>query len=240
MTFPFDRNLFTQIGLDSGSLTILGAVVHSFREPGQYRGTVHGKKDQAVFYVSVDKNSPLAQVDIDLAALMDPADNSDECCSSRNSQNRFSVNPKGYAVFRVSRGAGGYHVSIRKAEEKPESKIFDSRSLNEGDLFAGTIIRPGTYSLVNTHTDTKAALVVSYPVIGETAYRPPGPVRVQATRECFEPRRINLEPGQGLVFECNTESRIEIELQKPDDGPGHRLKSTTRGWKKNELPENQD
>ena len=40
MNMTFDRNLFTQIGLDSGSLTMLGAVIHSFRKPGEYRGSV--------------------------------------------------------------------------------------------------------------------------------------------------------------------------------------------------------
>lgn len=237
MTLPFDRNLFTQIGLDSGSLTILGSVIHSFGEPGEYRGSVHSDEGQAIFYVSVDKNSPVAQVDIDLAALMKPSDKSDECCGSGDSQNRFSVNPKGYAVFHVSGGAGGYYVQVRKAAENPEERIFDSRKLSDGDIFSGTIIRPGTYSVVDTRTKAQAEVVVSYPEIGKAPYRPPGPVRVQVTQEYFEPGRVELKPGQGLVFECKTESRIKIELERPDDGPDYPRQAATRGWKKNVLPE---
>src|SRR5512139_1682841 len=126
---PFDRNLFTQIGLDSGSLTMLGTVVHSFGEPGEYRGSVHGEGGQAVFYVTVDKNSPVAQVNIDLATLVNPPPPSAECCEEEGGRNHFSVNPKGYAVFMVSQGSGGFYVHVRKAEENPQTQIYDSRNL---------------------------------------------------------------------------------------------------------------
>ena len=71
MGLKIDRNMFTHADRDSGSLTMLSYIVHSFGEPGEYRGTVHGRGRQAVFYVTVDKESPVAQVDIDLAALLD-------------------------------------------------------------------------------------------------------------------------------------------------------------------------
>ncbi len=45
MKMTFDQNLFTQIGLDSGSLTMLGGVTHRFLEPGQYRGVVYRGKE---------------------------------------------------------------------------------------------------------------------------------------------------------------------------------------------------
>jgi hypothetical protein len=233
MNMTFDQNLFTQIGLDSGSLTMLGAVIHSFKEPGEYRGSVHQEGgDQAVFYVTVDKNSSVAQVDIDLAALNKP---SDPCCEG--SQNRFSVNPKGYAVFHVSAGAGGYSVHVRRAIEDPKEEVFNSQELNDGDIFSAIIIRPGTYSVVNTHTNARAEVVVSYPGTGKVAYRPPAPVRVEVEQKNFEPRRIDLKPGQGLLFDCKTPSRIKLALLKTDDGPGHSRQTGKRGWKKNALPE---
>jgi hypothetical protein len=236
MNMTFDRNLFAQIGLDSGSLTMLGAVIHSFREPGEYRGSVDTEDEgQAVFYISVDKESPVAQVNIDLSTLAQPSE-TDEKCGCEGSQNRFSVNPKGYAVFHVSGGAGGYHVHVRRAKENAEEKVFDSRQLDDGDIFSAVILRPGTYSVVNVHTEARAEIVVPYPQVSETPYRPPAPVHVQATRGHFEPRRIELYPGQGLLFECKTTSRIRIELEKPDDGPGSPQGPTTRGgWRKNSL-----
>lgn len=233
MNMTFDQNLFTQIGLDSGSLTILGAVIHSFKEPGEYRGSVHQEGgDQAVFYVTVDKNSSVAQLDIDLASLTKP---SDPCCEG--SQNHFSVNPKGYAVFHVSAGSGGYSVHIRRAEENPKEKVFNSQELNEGDIFSAIILRPGTYSIANTLSNARAEVAVSYPGTGKVAYRPPAPVRVEVEPKNFEPRRIELKPGQGLTFDCKVPSRIKIALLKPDDGPRHPSQTGRSGWKKNTLPE---
>ncbi len=221
MRLTFDRNLFTQVGLDSGSLTMLGAVVHSFAEPGEYRGSVRrGTESQAVFYISVDKNSPVAQVNIDLATLVEPPAPPSSCCREGTAGLRFSVNPKGYAVFHVSGGAGGFDVHIRKADEDPKQKVFDSRELSEGDIFSAVLLRPGTYSLSNTLSKARAEASVAYPKIGKTPYRPPDPARILCTRDAFEPKRIELQPGQGLIFECKAPSRIKIDLIKPDDGPG--------------------
>ena len=180
MNLTFDQNLFTQFGLDSGSLTMLGSVIHSFQEPGEYRGSVHkAGGGQAVFYITVDKNSPAAHANIDLASLREYSDAiAKECCDDSN-ENHFTVNPRGYVVFHVSAGSGGFSVHVRRAEEDPKEKVFNSQALGEGDIFSAVIIRPGTYSVVNRLAKTKAEVVVSYPKIGKTAYRPPAPVRVQ-------------------------------------------------------------
>jgi hypothetical protein len=221
-----DHNLFTQMGIDSGSLTMLGAVVHSLGGPGEYRGTVRKEGEgQAVFYISVDKNSPVAQIDIDLAALTHTAPElPDKDCGCEGEKNRFSVNPRGYALFRVSGGPGGYNVHLRKAVEAEDTKIFDSRKLSDGAIFSATILRPGTYTAANLLGPGKAKIVVSYPQRGKTAYRPPAPVRVLATEKGFYPERIKLKPAQGLLFECKSLSRIKIELVEPDDGPSRAAK----------------
>ena len=99
MNMTFDRNLFTQIGLDSGSLTMLGTVVHSFGEPGEYRGSVRrGKEGAAVFYISVDKNSPVAQVNIDLAALTNPPAATSKCYKGGGPEQRRSDTGNGHDV----------------------------------------------------------------------------------------------------------------------------------------------
>jgi hypothetical protein len=215
----FNRNLFTQMGLDSGSLTILGAVTHSFNEPGEYRGTVRNEKGEslAVLYISVEKDSPVAQVNIDLALLVKNAASKSQTDTCAADENQFTVNPRGYAVFRVSEGTGGYNVHIRKAEQETQ-QLFDSRNLNSNDIFSGLIIRPGLYSVSNNNK-ARAEIDVSYPKIEKTAYRPPGPLRVEVTEKGFVPAKIALKPGQGISFDCRTPSRIKIELSKPNDGP---------------------
>jgi plastocyanin len=239
MNMTFDQNLFTQTGLDSGLLTMLGAVIHSLPEPGEYRGSVHkAGGEQAVFYITVDKNSPVAHADIDLATLREYATNSaqKECCGE-STENRFTVNPKGYVVFHVSGGSGGFSVHLRRAEEDPKTQVFNSQELGEGDIFSATILRPGTYSVVNLPAKARGELVVSYPEIGKAAYRPPAPLHVQVTQRGFEPARVELKPGQGVVFEIKASARIVTELLKPDDGPSGDRPTTRRGWAKHTLPE---
>lgn len=245
MNLTFDQNLFTQFGLDSGSLTMLGSVVHKFQEPGEYRGSVHkAEGEQAVFYITVDKNSPAAHVNIDLASLQKSSDAAQKECCDGEKENHFSVNPKGYVVFHVSAGSGGYSVHVRRAEEDPKAKVFNSQELGEGDIFSAVIIRPGTYLVSNRlakgrgkeREKERFEVVVSYPEIGKTAYRPPAPVRVRVSTKGFEPQRVELKPGQGLVFDVTTPARIVIELVKEDDGPGGDQPIPRRGWSKNPLP----
>lgn len=241
MRTTFDPNLFTQIGLDSGSLTMLASVVHTFPEAGEYRGAVHlGEKVESVFYIKADKSSPVAQVNIDLVSLTTPPAQGTGCCcpESKEVQNQFVVNPKGYAVFHVSAGAGGYYVHMRKADEDQNQKIFDSRKLEEGDIYSAVILRPGRYSVTNALGKTAAGeLTIPYPSVGKTGYRPPAPVRVEVGEKGLEPRKIEAHPGQGILFHFKQPSRIKIELVKPDDGPGHPSEPSRAGWRKASIPQ---
>jgi len=243
MRTTFDQNLFTQIGLDSGSLTMLASVVHTFPEPGEYRGAVHlGEKVESVFYIKADKNSPVAQVNIDLGSLTAsaaPASGSGCGCEegAKEGRNEFVVNPKGYAVFHVSAGAGGYYVHLRKADQDPKQKVFDSRKLEEGDIYSAVILRPGRYSVINALGKGAAGeLTVHYPSDGKKAYRPPAPLRVEVGEKGFEPKKIEIHPGQGISFHFQQSARIKIELVKPDDGPKDRGESSRAGWTKSSLP----
>jgi len=218
MSTTFDPYLFSQVGLDSGALTMLGAIVHSFGEAGEYRGTVRRDQDaMATFYVTVDKACAVADAKIDLAKLASPANEDGGCCRAENGP-RFVVHPKGYAVFHVSGGPGGYAVNVRRADENPELKAYDSRVLQSGDIFAGVLMRPGRYTIRNELSDADAEVTVAYPVVGKVAYKPPPPQDVKCG-ETIAPRRIELQPVQGLNFRVDAPARIRIELLEPDDGP---------------------
>jgi len=227
MNLTFDRNLFVQIGLDSGSLTMLGTIVHSFSKPGLYRGVVHeGEKVKAAFAINSDNNSASAQASIDLASLVSGSETSfgEDCrCykqlpSTDHIPPTFVVNPRGYILFHVAQGSGGYYVHVRRADAEKEDKGYDTRSLAEGDVFTAIILRPGAYSIVNTLTKAQAELIVSYPKPAGKRYQPAPPVRVVCNQKSFEPNQLKTDPGQGVIFECRAYSRIQIKLEKPDDG----------------------
>ena len=218
MTTTFDPNFFTQIGLDSGALTMLGAIVHSFAEPGEYRGTVRrDDQPEATFYVSVDRQCAVAETVIDLAKIASGDSQGPACCPEATGP-RFVVHPKGYAVFHVSGGAGGYALNVRRAEEDPALKAYDTRELQRGDIFSAILLRPGRYAVRNTVSDAQAEVTVAYPTVGKTAYSPPPPLEVKCGED-IDPRRMELQPMQGLNFHVEAPSRIRIELLEPDDGP---------------------
>jgi hypothetical protein len=237
--FDLDRNYFTQIGLDSGALTMLGTIVHSLKEPGEYRGTVRrGSLPEASFYISADRNSPVAHVNIDLASLVgDSTKEPDSDCCKEKDKDHFVVNPRGYVLFRVAGGPGGYRVHVRKADEDDQTRVYDSSQLEYGDIFSAIIVRPGRYSLKNLVNRAEAEIAVSYPVRGKTAYRPPTPVSVRCDSEGFDPGEIRLKPGQGLNCLIETPARIKIELVEPDDGQGEYREPVKRGRQKRSLSE---
>jgi hypothetical protein len=240
-----DRNLFTQVGLDSASLTMLGSTVHTFSEPGEYRGALHRGSDvKAVFYINVDKSSAAAHATVDLSALEngDHTSSADgDCpCSKEDGVShdgkRFVVNPRGYTLFHASSGVGGYYVNIRRIDAPQTERGYDSRVLCEGDVFSAILLRPGTYSLTNALTKATGEIVVSYPRMGEKAYRPPNPVRIDCGPKSFELAKIPLQPGQGMLFHAKVPSHIVIRLTKADDGPSKERGIVGRaGWKSPSL-----
>ncbi len=212
-----DQNIFTQTNLDSAALTMLGSLLHNFCEPGAYRGVaLRNGKAEATFTLRVDPGCAASQVNIDLATLAQAGQSG---CGG-DSGPTFTVHPKGYAIFHVSKGAGGYavHLGISGAEG-PAPKTFDSRQLKPGDIFAATLLRPGKYRATNALNKTHAEIVVSYPMIGKTAYEPGPAVNVECTAEGFLPKEIRVTPAQGQVFHCKTPVHLQIELVKADDGP---------------------
>ena len=234
MKTSLEPHFFTQIGLDSGALTMLGAVVHGFAEAGEYRGTVHrGDGPEAAFVLSVDGTSAVAQATIDLAQLTDPHPKGCGCGAHHGT--RFALHPRGFAVFHVSGGSGGYWVNVRRAVEDPEIHAYDSRQLHPGDIFSAVIVRPGRYALRNELSDARAEVTVNYPTMGKTAYRPPAPLEVECGKT-IEPREVRLDPAQGLNVRVAEPARVRIELLEPDDGPRDRPQPRA-GWKKQTLPQ---
>jgi hypothetical protein len=224
-----NRHLFTQTSVDSGSLTMLGALVHRFPEPGEYLGVAERGGTARRFRLTVDEASPAMQLNIDLAELERALSASDcECKDDEARRARFVVNPNGYVVFHVSRGPGGYAVRVGRLVGEAEAPIFDSSELQPGDLFAVTLIRPGTYSVRNLTTEVKGEVAVAYPAPGKQPYRPSEPVSIECTERTLRPAKIKINAAQGQLYRLRTPSRIAIELVKPDDGPPKKAARSTR------------
>jgi hypothetical protein len=223
MTAAVQPYLFSQIGLDSGALTMLGGIVHKFADPGQYRGVVSGPDGgMSVFQLTVDESTAVFPVNIDLAAVAEGAAGSPcQCSAGHRGLTHFVLGRYAPLVLHLSGGPGGYAIHVSPAAEEPQRPVFDSRRLNGGDLFAATILRPGRYTVANTLDENGkgASMEIPIPVVGKSARRPPPAAQVVCGPGGFVPSEIRLSAMQGCVFGCETLARIKIELAQPYDPP---------------------
>lgn len=216
-----NRHLLTQTSVDSGSLTMLGVVIHRFSEPGEYLGVIERGTETRSFRLRVDASSSAMQANVDLAALGKGHTHTDDCgCKDRPmpDDRAVVVHPAGYVVFHVSSGRGGYVVRVGRLEH-PEEPAFDSTRLEGDDLFAVTLIRPGTYSVRSVGGEARGEIVVAYPKAGAHPHRPDEPVEIVCSEKTFRPARIRVQAAQGQLYRFRAPSRIAIELLEPDDGP---------------------
>ncbi len=248
--------IFTQTSFDSGSLGGLGAVVHRLDQSGEHRITVF-QADKPIQTMPLrvvgtpqqtETNAPTAprssplppsvptEVHVNLARALGQV--------AAPLPEDLVVIAQGYAVFHAPPGAAGFAVQLHSPGGEKQPPAFDSRQLHNGDIFTVTLLRPGRYSLTSTGVAAKGEIRVSYPVVGNTRYRPPDPLEVQVNKQGFQPHAIHLSPAQGLIFHVgDITARIQIDLVEPDDGPG----STGRApgerrrplfrWEKPEAPE---
>lgn len=215
----FDPFLFAQIGLDSGALTMLGAVVHSAPKEGVYQGNVlQAGSAGAAFELQVTKESAASQVNIDLTMIGTSAGAGSDC-GCRQGSEVLQVHPKGTLVFHVSKGAGGYAVVLASNESSAEQAVFDSRKLQPGDMFAASVLRPGSYRAESGRA--RCEFSVAYPpAAGQKKYSPPENLQVNWLADRAEPSNFRLASGQGVLFKVEApDTRIVITLEQADDGP---------------------
>lgn len=213
--------LFTQIGLDSGALTMLGSIVHPMPEPGHFRGSVQ-RDEQEVghFHVRVEEEAERSQIDVDLgrSARRGRADapRDDEDCSCGGQESR-TLRAGGFLLLFVGEGRGGYHVVLSARVGEEREVVYDSRRMVEGDRFAATVLRPGRYEVQNLESQASAKLDVSYPERGDRPYRPADPVTIAVTPRTLRPASISIGPAQGQIYEVRSQARIRIRLIEPYD-----------------------
>ncbi|MGM9427950.1 hypothetical protein [Hydrogenophaga sp. MI9] len=202
---------------DSGALGPLAMVVHSFSQPGHYSGLVlrHGRPVGEIAFV-VDEKSEAMQLDIDLSASGPRgASAATDCGCHGQAGATASVSPKGHVLFHASTG-GGYAVTVTHADGKP---VFDSTRLENGDLFAVSLLEPTAYRLENSLSGAKGGIAVSFDEEIARRIRSLETVYVDVQGKKFSSGKIALASTQGLVFRVKDPSRIVITREKPEPTP---------------------
>lgn len=213
MQARLNKQLFHTSTHDSGALGMMAMVIHAFDHPGRHRVVVmHQGRPVAEVEFEVDKKSTVMQHDIDLAQAAHQGRQRPEACGCKGAAPGVgTVSPKGYVLFHASSGHG-YSVVVHNADGKP---VFDSTRLDDGDLFAVTLLEPTRYTLHNTLGAAAGEIEVAFN--DEIAKR----IRLLETRyvdveeKGFGTDRIELASTQGLVFRIKGASRIVIQKQAP-------------------------
>lgn len=206
MSLRVARETVMQEEFDSGSLTPLCTLVHHIQEPGLYIGEViHGDKVVGTFRVQAVGDGADGQVTIDLATVR-----------GTESEARLVLAP-GSVVLHTSVGAIGYAVKLWRSGETRRDLEFDSRDLGADDLFAVTLLHPGSYEVADEGDRSLCRLSVSPCESGEKPYRPPAPNVAGLSDEALEDAKsLQLRQAQTQVFRAEGRSRIKVRLAESD------------------------
>ena len=208
-----NHRLLTTSSFDSGALGLLAYVVHQF-PAGRYHVVVRREgQDAGSTYFLVDDSSTSMQLTIDLAAAAAPLRSAASPCASRKAAATDipTVSPKGYVLFYVSGGSGGYSVVAH--EVNGAAPTYDSATLPAGDVFAVSLLEPATYSMANQAGKAKGKIQVT-PVSEGTNPLALATQYVDVSADSFDPANVSVQSAQGLVFRVKAPARIVINKQE--------------------------
>jgi hypothetical protein len=209
-----NTEIFMQIGLDSGALTLLGGVAHPVHEPGPYRGVVLSDGEEVADFGFVVAEEGRTQLDVDVAKVAGAGRTGCGCCTDPDAAPHLRAG--GMLLVHVGSGRGAYAVVVNAGEGDARRVVFDSRRLEKGDLFTATVLRPGRYAVTNTVNGARAELEVRYPERRREPLRAAEPLQVRAG-DRFDPERFAVQPTQSQVYTAETPARVVIELVQPYD-----------------------
>jgi hypothetical protein len=209
-----NRALLVNAALDSAAIAVRGTVFHVFTESGDHDVTVLRDGDTVSrLTVTVQAEGAPPQVNLDLAGLEVDADRSAQCMC------QYAVREGGVMGFAVGQGIGRYAVVIDHTAGGGSRTVLDSRGqLPAGDLFAVTLINPGTYRATNLASQARLQITVAMPAQGEP-YNPAWPTLIRAGDHGFDPAEAHILAGQSIVLLAEAPARFHVELVEPAPAP---------------------
>jgi len=228
VTALINRHLFTTRVFDSGALTVLASVIHQFSEPGLYYVTIRrGDAVVGTTRFEVSAESSATQLNVDMAAIASPSalrrgfvrsargasPKNCDCAghgvaASSAAATPPTVSTTGYVQFFVSQGEGGLAASVARSEA--DKVLFDTATLDSGDLFALSLLAPATFSMVNKLGSATGTITVTLSKEVARSLKATAPIYVDASKSAFAPKDIQLASGQGLVFRVTEAARIVV------------------------------
>jgi hypothetical protein len=201
-----NRLLLTNPALDSGAIAVRGTVFHIFAESGDHDVTIlRDGRATGRFTVTVQAEGATPQVNVDLAGL------DVDTGRSGGITGPFAIREGGVMGFVAGQGIGRYAVVIDHSAGGRSRTVLDSRGpLPAGDLFAVTLITPGTYRATNLASQARLPITVTMPR-GDEPYSPARPTLVRAGEHGFDPAQAHILAGQSIVLLAEMPSRFLVE-----------------------------
>ncbi|MGB3919729.1 hypothetical protein [Methanothrix sp.] len=225
--------LLKTAAIDSGALGVLSMVVHQFSSPGRYSIAI-SNQGKVLKYIQfdVDAKSEVMQLDIDLAqaaTLKKKAHTSATPSSKIEDQTEQIISPKGYVLFHVSSGSG-YSVMVSDSLGRA---VFNSMKLDNNDLFAVSLLEPGSYSMRNSIDSAAGEITVSLPPEMSGKLKDLDTQYVDVSVKKLDPQRIELISTQGLVFRTKSSARIVITKKSTPQAEAARIRQKPMiSWRK--------
>lgn len=222
-----NRAMFSIRPYESSALTVLTTLFHHFTEAGNYELFV--RLGGAVIHraaIQVGEKGAQQQFNLDLASLRDTE--ARECCD-KEAGTRYTLAVNSIMGFYVSQGTGVYSVEIARTEHKERRALDSAAHIPAGDLFAVTLVRPGTYRAVNEEGGAEAVIRVK--PASPKDYQPGQAVLVTSDARAFKPKRVDIMSGHSVVFRCETPARLRVELVEPAESapkPRQEMRHTLR------------
>lgn len=207
--------------IDSARLGPLGMIAHQMLKAGTFVGRILSDEiEVATFLLDVVDECDKTQVDIDLAKVVPLV------AAREHALIRYKLRREGFALFFVSKGAGGFRVIVEgvpndcKEENKEgERESFDSAALALNDMFIVSLIRPGLWTARAQPSGGEAMIKVEYPTLGKVPYRPGDATVIKVTEAAMSPETAAIKPGEGIVFQIERyKASVIVELREADDG----------------------
>lgn len=219
-TMVLNRPVFTQHRFASFELTVLSTLIHRFGEAGTYQVTVTGGGQTRTDSLNVSTVGSHQQVNIDMsqpgnaAGAGFAAEGANGCCCEPAAGRDLAVG--GVVAFYASAGTGSYQVSVTNLGEREKRVVLDSaKTVPQGDYFAVTLVRPGSYRMVDELSRAEAQAHVSIPERERIDTQHVAMLKLGEGG--FEPSSVRLHSGQSIFVECGQEARLLVELLDSED-----------------------
>jgi hypothetical protein len=211
-----NKALFAVRALDSAALGIRGTIFHSFDAPGEYEVFVE-RKGRTVHreLVRVSTEQGGKQLDVDLGRPESEA--SCDCGKHREGGANLAVH--GVMAFYATQGTGTYTVRIARWGDKEKTIVLDSsKELPAGDLFAATLVVPGTYRVL-LGKEPFASIRVRLPD-PKRPHSTERPVLLHFGAKPNKESDVEIDSGGSVVLLLARSARVRVEPIDVIDGNG--------------------